>query len=431
MVLEADGRLALLGVDTVDDLQWWLAGDTLHVAARTHDGGAPQATRLTVGAVDRESLRLEGQGFFAREFRRADTAAARIDGQVMLPDGAALHDGAELRLELLHLGDPERPRLVASRSYPVTGREAALPFRFHYLRDSLEKEGQYGLVATLAVDGVVRYATTDPSAVAAGATSGRAQLALQPVSAAAAARWSPRDLGPLPRTFAGDLPCTSCRAIRTAVTMDADGRYRLREQSLANDGTLADTYLESGYWETAQQATLLLLRGPAAEPRVFAFAPGPRLRLLDARGAELDSAQRFVLDASAHDPIDAARPAPDTTPPVALTGTGWWLLTVGDALLVTEQAQRIPRLFFDAASGRVTGSTGCNRLFGRFSVAGDALALPGVAATRMACPDGLEVEQALLQALAATARYRLHRNRLDLRDAAGRLLAHWIAAPGG
>jgi heat shock protein HslJ len=49
----------------------------------------------------------------------------------------------------------------------------------------------------------------------------------------------------------------------------------------------------------------------------------------------------------------------------------------------------------------------------------------------MACPDGLEVEQALLQALAATARYRLHRNRLDLRDAAGRLLAHWIAAPGG
>jgi len=62
-----------------------------------------------------------------------------------------------------------------------------------------------------------------------------------------------------------------------------------------------------------------------------------------------------------------------------------------------------------AAGGKVTGSGGCNRLFGTATVAGETLTFGGIGTTRMACvPALMDQERKFLDALAATRTFRFH-----------------------
>lgn len=73
-----------------------------------------------------------------------------------------------------------------------------------------------------------------------------------------------------------------------------------------------------------------------------------------------------------------------------------------------------------AAGGKVTGSGGCNRLFGTVTIAGDALTFGGIGTTRMACaPALMDQEQKFLGALAATRTFRLDGPYLKFYDAGG------------
>jgi heat shock protein HslJ len=78
------------------------------------------------------------------------------------------------------------------------------------------------------------------------------------------------------------------------------------------------------------------------------------------------------------------------------------------------------RSTFTIASGKVTGSAGCNRLMGSVSVAGGSIAFTGVATTRMACAEAaMAQERAFLEVLAAARTFRMDGGVLTLRDAAG------------
>ena len=71
-----------------------------------------------------------------------------------------------------------------------------------------------------------------------------------------------------------------------------------------------------------------------------------------------------------------------------------------------------------AAGGKVTGSGGCNRLFGMATIAGDALTFGGIGTTRMACaPALMDQEQKFLGALAATRTFRFDGPYLSFYDA--------------
>lgn len=78
-------------------------------------------------------------------------------------------------------------------------------------------------------------------------------------------------------------------------------------------------------------------------------------------------------------------------------------------------------LHFDSASGRVSGSSGCNRIAGPYRRDGSGLTLGPLASTRMACPDGA-AEARFLAALERTAGYRQDGRRLTLLDRAGQAL---------
>jgi len=83
--------------------------------------------------------------------------------------------------------------------------------------------------------------------------------------------------------------------------------------------------------------------------------------------------------------------------------------------------------------GRVTGSGGCNRFSGRYTVDGAALAIGPVAATRKAClaPEGVgEQETSYFAALARVATWSIREERLHLRAEDGALQVEYRAAPG-
>jgi heat shock protein HslJ len=108
-----------------------------------------------------------------------------------------------------------------------------------------------------------------------------------------------------------------------------------------------------------------------------------------------------------------------------------WQLTELDGASVTAADERRAAYlqFDDGPPQRVSGSTGCNRLTGSYSLRGSGLQFGPLATTKMACADGMAQEQAFLEALTAVDSWRtLDRQVLELLDAQGEVLARFTAA---
>jgi copper homeostasis protein (lipoprotein) len=103
----------------------------------------------------------------------------------------------------------------------------------------------------------------------------------------------------------------------------------------------------------------------------------------------------------------------------SLRGTYWKLVRLGDSPVSVGARQREAHLILANDALRVSGSGGCNSLTGGFELKGDSLRFSGVAATMMACPEGMDQERRFLEALGQVARYRIRGSHLDLLDAQG------------
>ena len=125
---------------------------------------------------------------------------------------------------------------------------------------------------------------------------------------------------------------------------------------------------------------------------------------------------------------DSEKGAPAAVPSSpSLTGTHWTLVALGDRDIVASTAAREPHLTFTADSSRVTGSGGCNRLFGSYASRGDSLTFSAIGSTKMACATGMDIETAFLPALGRVARWRIVNRQLELTDGAGKLVARFQA----
>lgn len=106
-----------------------------------------------------------------------------------------------------------------------------------------------------------------------------------------------------------------------------------------------------------------------------------------------------------------AAPAADRQ---ALLGTIWHLVELGGNQAVPGQGGR-PATLELTADRRASGFAGCNRMTGTYELQGDSLRLGPLALTRMACQNGMELEQAYVEALQATRTYSVSPTSLELR----------------
>ena len=91
----------------------------------------------------------------------------------------------------------------------------------------------------------------------------------------------------------------------------------------------------------------------------------------------------------------------------AMSGTDWELVELEGQSdpPPTGVGGRRPTLRFEPDSARVAGFAGCNRFSGSYTVDGSSFRFGPLAMTRMACAEGMDVEQRLVRVLERVDRY--------------------------
>ena len=88
-----------------------------------------------------------------------------------------------------------------------------------------------------------------------------------------------------------------------------------------------------------------------------------------------------------------------------VAGSTWELTELAGQAAPTGAGGRRATLIFDADTARAGGFAGCNRYGGSYTVEGSTIRFGPLAMTKMACAEGMELEQRLAQALERTNRY--------------------------
>ena len=110
-----------------------------------------------------------------------------------------------------------------------------------------------------------------------------------------------------------------------------------------------------------------------------------------------------------------------------LRGTQWMLETLRGEPAGQGAGGQTPFLLLDGEAERLSGFAGCNRMAGGYELEGSRISFGGVAMTRMACPEGMELERRFGKALADTQRYAISEGVLTLFAEGDRVLATFKA----
>jgi heat shock protein HslJ len=112
----------------------------------------------------------------------------------------------------------------------------------------------------------------------------------------------------------------------------------------------------------------------------------------------------------------------------AVAGADWELHELAGVAAPVGSGGRRATIRFAADTARVAGFAGCNSYFGSYVVDGDILRFSAIGMTKMACEQGMSLEQQLAKALEATLRYRIADRELTLFDDGGSV-AKFVRAP--
>ncbi len=236
-------------------------------------------------------------------------------------------------------------------------------------------------------------------------------LGLAILSAFACARPDSGDAPPADESMSADSTDTP-RLLRGAYTYMADaGIFTVCEtgQRLPVAMEADNAALESAY---ARDRTV------AAEPMLVVVEGHVAMRPRMDGGGEQETiiVDRFVRTS----PGGSCEADPSTA---TLQETYWKLITVNGARVEVADSAREPHIILHTADLRASGSGGCNRLSGPFTLAGEQLAFGAIMMTKMACTEGMAVEQAFTAALGATRSYRIDGQVLELLGETGSTLA--------
>lgn len=127
----------------------------------------------------------------------------------------------------------------------------------------------------------------------------------------------------------------------------------------------------------------------------------------------------------------AAAPAVANASSAPLTDSQWRLLTLENQTIVNPPGAQQVYFVLQPRDSRVTGFSGCNRMFGRYALEGEALKFDAIGGTKMACLDAarMDLESRYLTMFAQVARWKIADRVLQLVDADGTVIAELEAQP--
>lgn len=176
-----------------------------------------------------------------------------------------------------------------------------------------------------------------------------------------------------------------------------------RELPVAKEG--ANAALEKAYGEKKP--------GPG-EPLLVALTGHLAFRpKMEGKGTELvfvvDSFGRALPGEPCLPPLPGQVPSASTP-----EGRTWSLVSLRGEKVTGGRGRKALQIRLDVTGHRLSGSTGCNRLMGRYALKGDSLTFMDVGTTRMSCPESANREQVLLRTLGDVDGWKLSGKRLLL-----------------
>lgn len=126
--------------------------------------------------------------------------------------------------------------------------------------------------------------------------------------------------------------------------------------------------------------------------------------------------------------VGGSRGGQRSTPPNAsLANTYWKLVELDGQPAALGAGERELHMVLTSEGDRVRGFSGCNRFTGGYEANDSQLRFEELAATMMACMEGMEQEQRFLKSLAGVVRFTISGNSLALYSGDERLILRFEA----
>ncbi len=162
-----------------------------------------------------------------------------------------------------------------------------------------------------------------------------------------------------------------------------------------------------------------------------ACSPSPRQSELPSSASAVDSmhvptpagqvAPGTIAPSSAEPIAKISIPDPGTT----LIATDWVLVSLGDRANPIGAGGRPVTLRIDVSPDAVAaGFAGCNRYTGSYTVRRDSITFGPSASTKIACAQGMDLEQAYLSTLPKVVTYAIEDSTLTFFGASGTLVTY-------
>lgn len=317
----------------------------------------------------------------------AQTAAqapdsALISGTVSYRERIALTDRAELTVTLADVSRQDvAARVIAEQKIPDPG-QVPIRFEMEYPTAEIDDRMSYALRATIHDRGRMLFTTDTHVPVLTRGAGREARLVLVAVTQAAAEAEG-IGLEGMFRYLADAALFRDCRTNRV-FPVAMEGCYIELERA----------YLDSGI--EAGKEIMVRLQGRYLE-RPAMEGNNKEIKLIVDKVEKLDPEKTCTPTAHAE-----------------LQNTYWKVVELDGGAVETPEGMREAHVILASEDSRAHGHAGCNNFFGHFETAGEKLSFSALGSTMMACPEGMDTEQAFLQALGETTRYEISGQFLTL-----------------
>ena len=115
----------------------------------------------------------------------------------------------------------------------------------------------------------------------------------------------------------------------------------------------------------------------------------------------------------------------DMKPDVTLTNTYWKLVELNGMAVSPGEDRELHMIL--RGEDQVGGYAGCNQFTGSVTVSGEGIAFGPIASTRRMCAEGMQQEDAFLQALESAHRFDISGEDLAIETANGEVTMRFVA----
>ena len=319
----------------------------------------------------------------------AETALQKITGTVSYRERIALSNQAELEVTLEDVSRQDVAATLLARQVITDPGQVPIRFELEYRPSDIDERMSYAVRAKIRDRGRLLFTNDTQAPVLTRGAGREAHLLLvgvQPptVSPPAPAAEEPgMELQGMFRYMADAALFRDCRSGKS-FPVSMEGAYIELERAYLNSG------IQSG------EEVLVELRGRYLE-RPAMEGNHNEVKLIVDRLKNLD-------------PNNSCTP----TDHAELQNTYWKLLELDGQPVVTPEGMREANLVLTGDGSKAHGHAGCNNFFGTFLLADDTLSFSALGSTMMACPEGMDTEQAFLEVLGETTRYEISGQFLTL-----------------